>query len=43
MDLLTKANLAALETRRVRTTAIETFKVLYGLAPPVLPDLLTKS
>ena len=41
-ELLTKANLPTLETRRIRTMAIETFKILNGLAPPVLSDLLIK-
>ena len=41
-ELLTKANLPTLETRRIRTMAIETFKILNGLAPSVLSDLLIK-
>ena len=41
-ELLTKANLPTLETRRIRTMAIETFKILDGLAPSVLSDLLIK-
>ena len=39
-ELLSKACLPILETRRIRTMAIETFKILNGLAPPVLSDLL---
>ena len=40
--LLTKANLQSLEIRRIRTMAIETLKILNGLAPPVLSELLMK-
>ena len=41
-ELLTKANLPALHIRRMRNMAIETFKILTELAPPVLSDLLVK-
>ena len=41
-ELLTKANLPALHVRRLRTMAIDTFKILNNLAPPVLSDLLVK-
>ena len=41
-ELLTKANLPTLETRRIRTMAIETFKILNALAPPLLSDFLIK-
>ena len=40
--MLTKADLPTLETRRIKTMAIETFKILNGLAPPVLSALLIK-
>ena len=42
MELLTKANLPTMETHRMRTMALETFKILNGLALPVLSDLLVK-
>ena len=42
MELLTKANLPTLKTRRIRTMVIETFKILNGLAPPVVSDILNK-
>lgn len=41
-DLLTKAKLSTLRIRRMRAMAIETFKILNGLAPPVLTNLLQK-
>ena len=41
-DLLTKTKLSTLHIRRMRTMAIETFKILNGLAPPVLTNLLQK-
>ena len=41
-ELLTKANLPTLETRRIRTMAIGTFKILNGLAPSVLSDRFIK-
>ena len=41
-ELLSKACLPTLETRRIRTMAIETFKILNGLAPPALSYLLIK-
>ena len=40
--LLTKANLPALHIRRMRNMAMETFKILNELAPPVLSGLLLK-
>ena len=42
MELLTKANSPTLETRRIRTMALETFKILNGLAQHVLSVLLVK-
>ena len=41
-ELLTKAKLTTLHTRRTRTMAIETFNILNSLAPPVLSNLLQK-
>lgn len=41
-ELLAKANLPALHIRRLRTMAIETFKILNDLAQPVLNNLLVK-
>ena len=41
-DLLTKAKLSTLHIRRMRTMAIETFRILNSLAPPVLTNLLKK-
>ena len=41
-DLLTKAKLSTLHIRRMRTMAIETFKILNNLAPPVLTNILQK-
>ena len=41
-DLLTKAKLSTLYIRRMRTMAIETFRILNSLAPPVLTNLLIK-
>ena len=39
---LTKAKLSTLHIRRMRTMAIETFRILNSLAPPVLTNLLNK-
>ena len=39
-DLLTKAKLSTLHVRRMRTMAIETFRILNSLALPVLTNLL---
>ena len=41
-ELLTKAKLPSLHVNRMRNMAAETFKILNGIAPPVLNDLLTK-
>ena len=40
--LLEKAKLPALHVKRMRILAVETFKILNKLAPPVLTDLLVK-
>lgn len=40
--LLSKANLPSLHVRRMRTMAIETFKIVNNIAPPVLSDLVVK-
>ena len=40
--LLEKANLPALHVKRMGILAVETFKILNKLAPPVLTDLLVK-
>ena len=39
-DLLIKANIPSLHIRRLRTVAIETFKILNKMSPPVLSDLV---
>ena len=39
-ELLNKINLPTLYIRRMRTVAIETFKILHGLCPPVLSYLV---
>ena len=39
-ELLIKANIPSLHIRRLRTMAIETFKILNKMSPPVLSDLL---
>ena len=41
-ELLSKASLPTLETRRIKTMVIETFKILNRLARFVLSDLLIK-
>ena len=41
-ELLTKAKLSTLHIRRMRTMAIETFRILNSLAPPILSNLLKK-
>ena len=41
-DLLTEAKLSTLHIRRMKTMAIETFRILNSLAPPVLTNLLKK-
>ena len=40
--LLEKAKLPALHVKRMRILAVETFKILNKLGPPVLTDLLVK-
>ena len=42
MELLTKANLLTLETRRMRTKALETFKISNGLVSRLLSNLFIK-
>ena len=39
-ELLNKINLPTLHIRRMRTVAIETFKILHGLCPTVLSYLV---
>ena len=39
-ELLSKANIPSLYIRRLRTMAIETFKILNNMSPPVLSDLV---
>ena len=39
-ELLIKANIPSLHIRRLRTMAIETFKILNKMSPPVLSDLV---
>ena len=41
-DLLSKAKLPSLHVRRIRSMAIEIFKILNNIAPPVLSDLVQK-
>jgi hypothetical protein len=38
-NLLIKAKMTTKYIRRIRTMALETFKILNGLAPPVLSNL----
>jgi hypothetical protein len=38
-NLLIKAKMPTQHTRRIRTMALETFKILNGLPPPVLSNL----
>ena len=40
VDLLAKANVPSLHIRRLKTMAIETFKILNKMWPPVLSDLI---
>ena len=42
-SLLIKSQLPSLKVRRLRTIALESFKILNNLAPAYLNDLLTKS
>ena len=39
-ELLIKANIPSLYIRRLLTMAIETFKILNNMSPPVLSDLV---
>ena len=41
-ELLKKAKLPALHVRRMRTMALETYKIYHNLAPPVLSNLVVK-
>ena len=41
-QLLSKANLPSLYIRRIRSMALETFKIINNMAPPVLNDLVFK-
>ena len=41
-ELLVKVKLPSLHVRRIRLMAIETFKIINGIAPPVLNNLLQK-
>ena len=41
-NLLIKAKMPTQHIRRIRTMALETFKILNGLAPPVLSNLVKK-
>ena len=41
-ELLDKAKMPSLHIRRIRSMALETFKILHDLAPPVLSDLIHK-
>ena len=40
-DLLTKANMPTLHISRIRTIAIEAFKILYKMSPKYLHDLVS--
>ena len=40
-ELLLKAKIPSLEIKRMRTMAIETYKILYNLSPPCLQDLVS--
>ena len=41
-ELLHKANLPSLEIRRLRTMAIECFKIIHDLSPPCLSNLVSR-
>jgi hypothetical protein len=41
-NLLIKAKMPTQHIRRIRTMALETYKILNGLAPPVLTNLVKK-
>ena len=40
-DLLTKANMLTLHINRIRTMALEAFKILYKMSPKYLHDLIS--
>ena len=40
-DLLDRAKIPSLKLRRIKTMAIEAFKIVHGIAPPCLHDCLT--
>ena len=42
-ELLNKINLPTLNIRRMRTMATEVFKILNGLCPPVISNLVQKN
>ena len=39
-ELLNKANIPYLHIKRIRTMAVETFRILNDMSPPVLSDLV---
>ena len=39
-ELLNKANVPFLHIKRIRTMAVETFRILSDMSPPVLSDLV---
>ena len=41
-ELLDKAKMPTLHIRRIRTMALETYKIFHDIAPPVLSDLIYK-
>ena len=41
-ELLVKDKLSSLQVQRTRLMAIETFKIINGIAPPVLDNILQK-
>ena len=41
-NLLEKLNFPSLQVRRMRTMAVETFKIVNDLSPPVLSNLVVK-
>lgn len=41
-ELLDKINIPSLQIRRIRIMALETFKIINNMAPPVLSDLIVK-
>jgi len=42
IDLLQKVDLPSLQIRRIRSMAIETFKIINEISPPLLNDLIVK-